>query len=60
MFSIYGQLKEFVKGHRDILFTIVGILILDKYVLNGALRERVQKLVETLLERAESLVSPKK
>ena len=59
MFSIYGQVKEFIRSHRDVLFTILAVVLLDKYLLNGALRDRVQKLVEAILARAESLITPK-
>ena len=59
MFSIYGQVKEFIKNHRDIIFTIIAIALADKYLLNGALRSRLTKLVEAILSRAEAIVAPK-
>lgn len=57
MFSIYKDLKEFVREHRGIIFTVVFIALLDKYLFEGALRERLKGIVNGLLGKAERLTN---
>lgn len=58
VFSFYRSAKEFVTEHRSVIFTVVGLVLADKYLFNGALKDRIQKLVEALLAKAEALVGP--
>lgn len=48
-----NMVREYLNKHRDIVFTLVIALLVDHFVLNGALRQRIQKVIEAALNRVE-------
>lgn len=52
MFSFYGDLKTYIRKHGDILFTILFIVLLDKWLFQGTFKKSLEGLVEKLLGRA--------
>lgn len=48
-----NMIRDYLNRHKDILFTLVMALLIDHFVLGGALRQRIQKVVEAALERVE-------
>jgi hypothetical protein len=45
--------KEYLNKHRDTVMTLGFALLVDHFVLNGALRERIRRVVEALLTKVE-------
>jgi hypothetical protein len=43
-------MKEYFTKHRDTFFTIAVVVVLDHFIFKGALRSKLQSLVERLLE----------
>lgn len=54
--DLFTDLKKYASENRDLLYTIIFVLIIDEYVFGGAFRERVKGLVEGFLKRAEDKV----
>lgn len=56
MFSIYSSFKTFVTKHSDVIFTVVLVLVLDKFVFGGALKNSLQGLADKLLSKAHKII----
>lgn len=48
-----NMVREYINKHRDILFTLTVALLVDHFVLNGALRSRIQRVIEAALGKME-------
>jgi len=48
------QIKEYLNKHRDLIFTVCVVLLIDHFFLGGSLRERVKSLVNKLLDKTEA------
>lgn len=46
--------KEYFEKHREVLFTLCIVFVVDQYVFNGAFRDRLKGLVDKLLGNAEN------
>lgn len=51
--ELFTDMKKYASENRDLLYTIIFVLIIDEYIFGGAFRERVKGLVEGFLKRAE-------
>lgn len=52
MFGLYGSFKAYVQKHGDILFTLLLILVADKWFFHGALKGTLQGLADKLIGKA--------
>ena len=52
--SYMNSFKQYLDKHRDMIFTIALVFVADHYILGGALKERLRKLLEGILTKAES------
>jgi hypothetical protein len=52
--DLFGDLRSYVKDNRDLIFSVVFILVLDEYVFNGAFRERLKGVIEGVLKKVEN------
>ena len=48
-----SEIREYLKTHRDLLFTFGLVLLLDQLVFKGAFRERLEGIVKGMLGRVE-------
>ena len=46
---MFTSIKEYVNKYKDTLFTLGFILILDHFVFSGAMRAKVQEVLEGML-----------
>jgi len=44
-------LNDYVEKHRDVLFTIAVVLVLDHYVFEGKFRQKIEDMVEGFLKK---------
>lgn len=51
--SVVNDLKSYVSENRNLVWTVVFVVLLDHFVFGGAFRERLKSLVEGLLNKAE-------
>ena len=58
-YKMLDQLKDYFKKHQEIFMTVFFVLLEDHFFFNGALRERVKKLVEGLLTKVENSLTSK-
>lgn len=49
-------LKEYIATHKDLLFTIALVLVIDRYVFNGVFREKIKGAVDKLLDKAHKQI----
>lgn len=48
-----GMIREYINKHKDILLTLVVAIVADHLILDGALRTRIQRVIEAALTRIE-------
>lgn len=53
MKGIIDDIRGYLNAHRDIIMTLAVVFLADHFLLKGALRERLQKAVESFLAKAE-------
>lgn len=53
-----NMIREYLNKHRDTVFTLTFALLIDQFVLGGALRQRIQRVVEAALSRIEKTFTP--
>lgn len=51
--DLFGDLQTYIKENRDLIFSIVFVLVLDEYVFEGAFRERIKSVIEGVLKKVE-------
>ena len=52
--GMLNDLRGYVRDNRDLIFSIVFVLVLDEYVFKGAFRERLRSVIEGVLKRVEN------
>lgn len=52
--SMMKSFREYLNMHRDMIFTVALVFIADHYLLGGALKSRLQGLLEGILNKAET------
>ena len=55
--EITTDLKGYVRKHKDLIYTIILIALIDQYVFEGQFRERLRALVGKVLGKAEEKVN---
>ena len=53
MNTMLDDLKSFVKEHRNVIYCIVGLLLIDRFFLGGKLTEKIKSLAERGLGAVE-------
>lgn len=54
--TILSDAKSFVRENRNVIYTVVTVILIDKFVLEGRFTERIRSLVDRLLGRVEKKV----
>lgn len=49
--KLVSSLTDYVEKHKDLLFSVVLVLVLDHYVFEGKFRQKIEKLVDSFLEK---------
>lgn len=52
--GIMNSFRAYLDKHRDLIFTVALVFLVDHYFLGGAFKERLQKLLGGVLDKAES------
>lgn len=51
---MFQSFREYINKHRDIVFTLVGAVLVDKFFFGGKLQSRLIGLVERIVAKVES------
>lgn len=51
--ELFGDLRQYIRENRDLIFSIVFVLVLDEYVFDGAFRDRIKSCIEGVLKKVE-------
>ena len=54
--SVVETLKSYFKKHEDVLISLAVVLVVDHFIFNGAFREKVEAIVNKLLDKAEKSI----
>lgn len=54
--TMLNDIKQYFGKNKDIFFTLGAVLILDYFLFNGAMRKKVQEVVEKMLNHCEKKV----
>lgn len=57
--SMIKSFKEYVSEHKQIIFTLGFVLLLDHLLLQGALKSKVQDVLNSILDRTKDALKPK-
>lgn len=57
--SISSDIRGYISSNKEVLYTVALVLLIDQYVFEGAFRERLKSLIDGLLKKAESSITPK-
>jgi len=58
--TMLENVKGYIEKHKDVIFTLGLVILVDHFLFKGALRERIKKTVEGVLSKAENLIDQKK
>lgn len=47
------RIKKYIDSHADMIFTTMFVIIIDHFILGGALRQRIQGLCERMVGQQE-------
>ena len=47
-------MKEYLKEHKDLIYTIAILAVLDHIFLGGALKDKIRQIIENLLSGKEN------
>ena len=53
------SLREWFQKHSDTLITVAVVIVIDHFLFNGSLRERLKDLLNGLLSRCEKQLEAK-
>lgn len=51
--EVTTDLKGYVRANKDLIYTVLFVLVVDHFFFAGAFRERVRGLIDGFLRRAE-------
>lgn len=49
--KFFNQVSDYVEKHKDILFTVALVLVLDHYVFDGKFKSKIEDLVSGFLSK---------
>lgn len=54
MAEFFSDVRGYFKDNRDLILTVALVLVIDEFVFDGAFRDRIKKLVNGMLKKAQS------
>lgn len=51
--TMLQNVKGYIEKHKDILFTLGLVILVDHFLFKGALRERIKNTIEGALKKVE-------
>ena len=54
--TMLENVKGYVEKHKDILFTLGLVILVDHFLFKGALRSKIQGTLEGVLKKAENMI----
>lgn len=58
MKTIIEDAKAFIHEHKSVIYTIILVLLVDHFFLNGRLKAKIQEVAHRFLNEAEKKISP--
>lgn len=52
--NVFQDVRKYIADNRDMVYTILFVAVLDQLLFEGAFRERIKKLVDGFLTKAET------
>lgn len=54
--TMFGSIKKYLDDHRDLLLTIVVLVLVDSFVFDGAFKEKIKQLIDRVIGHADSKI----
>jgi hypothetical protein len=51
--GMFGKVKEYIDEHKNIIFTLGLVILVDHFLFRGALKERIKNSIEGVLTKVE-------
>lgn len=52
--KMFQPLKDYINKNREILFTVGFILLLDHFIFKGAMKNKIQELLEGVISKVKN------
>jgi len=49
--NMIDSVKTYLKKHEDTIITIIILILIDHFIFNGAFRDKLNKIVETMISK---------
>lgn len=56
--SVSDDVVAFIKEHKETIYLVGAVAVLDQLLFNGAFRERIKGVVEAMLKKVEEKLKP--
>jgi hypothetical protein len=53
--KMMNSIKDYMKKHQDVIFTLVIIILVDHFVFNGALKNKIKETLEGILDTTKKV-----
>lgn len=60
MFSMYSLMKDYTKKHSDLIFTVLLVMLADKWFFKGTFKQAITDMVAKLIDKAHKLTDENK
>mgnify|MGYP001578597155 FL=1 len=57
--TMLGEVKEYIGKHKDVIFTLGLVILIDHFLFEGALRNRIKGTVEGVIKNLEDRLAIK-
>jgi len=57
--SMFKQVTEYVDKHKDVIFTLTFVILIDHFLFKGALKNRIQSAIEGVIKKVEDRIGEK-
>lgn len=54
--TMFGSIKKYFDDHRDLLMTLVVLVIVDQWVFDGAFKEKIKGLIDRVVGHADNKI----
>jgi hypothetical protein len=57
--SMFKQVTDYVDNHIDVIVTLAFVILIDRFLFKGALKNRIQTAIEGVIKKVEDRIGEK-
>ncbi len=54
--TMFGSVKKYFDDHRDLLMTMIVLILVDQFVFDGAFKEKIKLLIDRVIGHADAKI----